>query len=237
MNPLTLLTLLKQRETINVAFTGSLERCRHISVWIMPFLLAACVTVNVYFPAPEVDAVAKKMVQEIWHDMGQDGKVPLPTQTPDKVLPESPAGDGVPQSSLTPGHLVTALLDWVVKPAYAAADLNVSTAAIRRLQGRLHSRAVEQLKPFLYKGVVGINKKGDMEIRNEGSLPLKDRANVRRLVSADNQDRGALYREIAVANNHPEWEGEIRSRFALKWISEAKKTWWVQGSKGGWRKK
>lgn len=220
--------------------TATLERYQHVSWWILPFLLAACVTVNVYFPAPEVDAAAEKMVREIWKEMGHDSKS-LP-QSPSESLPSSessPASssENSPQSYLTPGKVLTVVLDWMVEPAYAGANLNVSTASIRRLQGRLKSRAQKNLKPYLHKGVIGINRSGDMEIRNPGSLPLKDRANVRRLVSADNQDRASLYREIAAANNHPEWEKEIRSRFALKWHSQALKGWWVQGKKGSWKKK
>lgn len=205
-----------------------------LSLWLLSFLLVACVTVNVYFPAPAVDAVAEKMVKEIWSGMDQEGKK---TDSPPPIPNKTPADNTTPHSQWTPASVLTAWLDWMVQPAYAEADMNVSTATIRQLQERLRGRAVDHLKPFLYQGTVGINQQGDMEIRNEEELPLKNRAELRRWVKADNQERAALYHEIAIANNHPEWEGEIRSRFALKWASEAQKGWWVQNSQGQWQKK
>lgn len=206
--------------------------------WMVPFLLAACVTVNVYFPAPAVDAVAEQMVREIWNEMGQDSKVPIPKPSPDKPpRQEGSVKRSAPHHNLTPSRLLTTWLDWMVEPAHAGANLDVSTAAIHRLKERLRARAAEELKPFLYEGVIGINRRGDIEIRREGDLALKNRAKLRRLVQADNQDRAALYSEIAVANRHPEWTDDIRNRFALKWVSQAKKGWWVQNANGKWRKK
>jgi hypothetical protein len=55
-------------------------------------------------------------------------------------------------------------------------------------------------------------------------------------VAAENRDRNALYAEIANANGHPEWEAEIRSTFAQRWVQRAQSGWWVQGG-GGWSQK
>lgn len=209
-------------------------------VWLLTLGLVACVTVNVYFPAPEVDAVAERMVKEIWDGMGPSGPAATPGAEPAHKGAEGgerPVEEPAPQSRWSPGRWVTVWLDRVTQPAYAGANLNVSTAAIRHLQKRLNTRAVEQLKPYLYKGVVGINQQGDMAIRDSGGVAMQDLATVRRLVRADNQDREALYQAIAKANNHPEWAQEIRSRFALKWHAQAKKGWWVQKRGGGWQKK
>jgi hypothetical protein len=46
-----------------------------------------------------------------------------------------------------------------------------------------------------------------------------------------------LYKEIAVANGKPEWEGEIRSTFSQRWIERAKPGWYVQNAQGAWVKK
>ena len=59
---------------------------------------------------------------------------------------------------------------------------------------------------------------------------------VNALVAAQNRDRNALYAEIARANGHPEWQGEIRHTFAQRWIQHARSGWWVQ-SGGGWTQK
>ena len=34
--------------------------------------------------------------------------------------------------------------------------------------------------------------------------------------------------EIARANNHPEWEADIRKTFAKRWIDNAPKGWWYE---------
>jgi uncharacterized protein YdbL (DUF1318 family) len=55
-------------------------------------------------------------------------------------------------------------------------------------------------------------------------------------VAAENADRAALYREIARANGHPEWEAEVRKTFAQRWIERAQPGWWVQRG-GAWVQK
>jgi len=74
-------------------------------------------------------------------------------------------------------------------------------------------------------------------VRDAGSLGLKDRAAVNQAVSEDNRDRAAVYREIAVANGHPEWESQIRETFARQWTSSARAGWWYQDAGGAWKQK
>lgn len=52
------------------------------------------------------------------------------------------------------------------------------------------------------------------------------------IVVAENNDRNALYKEIAVANSHAEWEAEIRSTFAQRWVQKAQSSWWYQDANG-----
>ena len=68
-------------------------------------------------------------------------------------------------------------------------------------------------------------------------MPLAQRAAVNALISAENQDRAALYREIARANNHPEWEAEIRNTFGQRWIERAQAGWYFHNAQGAWAKK
>jgi len=56
------------------------------------------------------------------------------------------------------------------------------------------------------------------------------------LVKEENAYRNKLYKEIAQANGHPEWQAEIQNTFAGRWIDKAQSGWWVQGA-GGWVKK
>ena len=52
-------------------------------------------------------------------------------------------------------------------------------------------------------------------------MPLPERNAARKLVADENADRANLYREIAAANGHPEWEADIRTTFAERWVSKA----------------
>ena len=45
--------------------------------------LAACVTINIYFPAAAAEKAADKIIDEVWQiQKGQSPKVPAPDATP-----------------------------------------------------------------------------------------------------------------------------------------------------------
>jgi len=185
----------------------------------LPALLAmACVTVNIYFPAPEVREAAEKIVDETW---GGAGPAPAPGS----------------QSSLA-GRLLMAAASLVVPgDAHAAdVDVNVSTAAIRSLKEGMRQRASE-LKPHLASGAVGIGASGQLVVRDEAAMDLASKAKVKRLVDAENKDREDLYKEIASANNYgSERVGDIRRIFSQTWKDKAEPGWWIQDG-GTWRQK
>ncbi len=56
-------------------------------------------------------------------------------------------------------------------------------------------------------------------------------------VAAENRDRDAVYREIAVANGQPGWEDQIRQTFAQQWIRNARPGWFYQNANGNWQQK
>jgi uncharacterized protein YdbL (DUF1318 family) len=70
-----------------------------------------------------------------------------------------------------------------------------------------------------------------------GAVPLPLRNALRKLVADENAERAALYREISAANEHPEWEPEIRKVFAERWISNARPGWSYQAADGSWKTK
>lgn len=78
---------------------------------------------------------------------------------------------------------------------------------------------------------------GLLSVREISAVPVKDRNKVKQLVAEENRERNALYPEIAQANNHPEWEREIRAIFASRWIANAPAGWWYQGPAGHWQQK
>jgi len=176
--------------------------------------LAACVTVNIYFPAPEVRLAAEQIVDETWG--GASGHPPTPT-----------GGSDATHSSW---HQFLA-------PARAQAqeaDINITTPAIRALKDSMRDRA-SQLKPFLSAGQVGIGKDGLLVVRSLDGVPLGTQATIRRLVEAENRDRMSLYREIAKANKFgDERIPDIQRIFAETWIAKAEPGWWIQQPDGKW---
>lgn len=120
--------------------------------------------------------------------------------------------------------------------AMAAADLELNTPAVTSIRSSMHARH-EQMRPLYASGAIGLTRDGLVAVHDANAIPLKDRQSVNSLVSAENDDRNALYKEIAIANGHPEWEAEVRSTFALRWAQKAPGGWWYQDAGGAWVKK
>jgi uncharacterized protein YdbL (DUF1318 family) len=120
--------------------------------------------------------------------------------------------------------------------AHAQTNLQINTPAVAELKTSLHARFA-QLKPLLVSGAVGLARDGTMQLRDANLVPLSQRGGVNAMISQENADRDALYREIARANGHPEWADEIRHTFAQRFIDRAPAGWWVQDASGNWVKK
>ena len=187
--------------------------------------LTACVTINVYFPAAEAKEAAKQFVEKVIGDPNQ----------PAQPAPEQPAPDGgmATLSGFDPLMLIG------IAPAYAqsAPDITIKTPAIQAIQSRMESRFDSKLRAGFDSGALGFTRDGLVVVRDASKLQLKDRVAVNQAVADDNRDRKAVYREVAVANNHPEWEGQIRGVFAKQWIDSAHPGWWYQDASGGWKQK
>lgn len=118
----------------------------------------------------------------------------------------------------------------------AQANLEINTPAITSIKQSMQNRH-GQLVEYYNSGAVGLTKDGMISMRDANAVPLAKRQVVNALVSAENQDRNALYREIARANNHPEWEPKIRSTFGQRWINMARPGWWYQTNGNTWAQK
>jgi uncharacterized protein len=191
-------------------------------------LAAACVTINVYFPAAQAERAADRIINDVWGPDAarRDGE-------PQGRLHEQDWGleavEVVRLASLT-------ALDFIVPRAEAQADFDIETPEIRALTAAMNTRH-RQLKPSYDSGAIGLTADGLVDIRDRNLVPLAERNTVRQLVDAENRDRNALYREIAVANGHPEWEADIRKTFAQRWISRAESGWWYRTPAGAWAQK
>ena len=178
----------------------------------------ACVTVNVYFPAAEVQNAADRIVGEIHGEQTSS------------VEPEAPASQSLLRRTLRGLALFES-------QAYAQADINVTTPNIRALKASMKER-FEELRPLYEKGVVGETNDGLLSIRSSDELDLKEKAGVKKLVKAENADRENLYREIAEANDlSADTVPQIQELFANSWRKDAKKGWWIQNDDGEWMKK
>ena len=124
---------------------------------------------------------------------------------------------------------------FVMTSATAAADLEVNTPAVTALKASMQTRH-NQLLPHYNAGAIGLTKDAFIAIKDATAVPLKDRGSLTGLVKDENADRANLYKEIATANAHPEWQNEIQSTFAGRWIDKAQSGWFYQ-SGGGWVKK
>ncbi|WP_332674621.1 YdbL family protein [Aromatoleum sp.] len=118
--------------------------------------------------------------------------------------------------------------------AVAQGNLEIDTPAIAALKQSMQRRHA-QLTPLYDSGVIGLAADGNVALRDASGVPLAQRGQVNALVAAENADRAALYREIARANGHPEWEADVRKTFGERWIDRAPSGWWVQ--RGGWGRK
>lgn len=198
----------------------------------LPLLLISCVTINIYFPAAAAEKAADRIIEDVW---GKQSGAAKPT-------PKTPAAPKAPEKTsrnidAATDPLALTLLNLLVSPAQAAeADINLATPAIDSLRASMKARHAA-LEPHYNSGAVGLTSDALIAEHDAGAIPLQNRNSVKQLVADENNDRNALYREIAQANNHPEWEADIRKTFAKQWVENARAGWWYQDGSGTWKQK
>lgn len=213
-------------------------------------VLAACVTINVYFPAAAAQKAADRIIEEVWTKQpgkagppggppaGQPQEQPAPPQGQPPSQPEgqprNQSEEKKPQSSTR--AVAVGVVNVFIPSAWAAEpNLNVSTPAIQRLTAEMRRRH-KALVPYYDSGAVGLTDDGFIAVRNAQAIPLSERGRVQQWVAEQNRDRRALYQDIASANGHPEWEAKIQATFARQWIQRAPRGWWYRQN-GQWKQK
>lgn len=205
-----------------------MTRNRLLYTLLSPLCLLACVTINVYFPAAAAEKAADRILDEVY------GKLPPGSPAPKPATPDKGSDSGLSNPLAAVGVQV---LDWLVSPAHAEADISIDSPAIRAITASLSARK-PHLQPFYASGAIGMGADGTLAVHDLNAVPLKDRNMLKQLMADDNKDWNALYREVAAANGHPEWEGEIRATFVRRWVAnDATAGWWYQGSGGKWQQK
>ncbi len=197
------------------------------SSFIFGLALSACVTINIYFPAAAAEDAARVIVRDVLNDE----QVEVIQEDQEKNNQSS-----VESSNNLPYMIAGNILNILIPPAYAEADININTPAIGELRNSLKTRA-SSLKTYYTSGAIGLTADANVQIRDQSLISLKDRNQVKKLVADENKERGALYAEIARANDHPEWEAEIRSTFARVWVEEVAAGTWYENADGAWVQK
>jgi len=198
---------------------------KKLNMFLIPaiiFVVAACVTINVYFPAAAAERAAEKFVGDVLGEPKEEGSLFNPLELPS-------------------GHVLVAaagLLDFLVADAQAQqAEIEINTPQINAIKARMAERQRMYLDSFFDAGAVGFSSDGLVTVRDRSAVPLSERRNLESVVADENRDRRAVYREIAVANGHAEWEQDIQETFAKEWVRNARKGWYYQDSNGAWRQK
>ncbi len=177
----------------------------------------ACVTVNVYFPAAEIQDAADRIEEEVrGEEASQAGSEAAPIESRLRRMMRATAFES---------------------EAYAQIDINITTPTIRALITS-RTKRFGALKPLYESGAIGETNNGMLSVRSIDAMALKDKASVKKLVKAENADRANLYAEIAKANNlAPDILPQIKQKFANSMRKKAKPGWWVQKDNGDWVKK
>lgn len=202
-------------------------RMRKFATWIALtaalVVLAACVTINVYFPEAAAEKAAQQFVDKVIGPPVKDSAPP-----PSESQPDTPPGK-------SPGAM---LLDFVIPSAHAQQpDISVHSPQIEAIQARMRQRFEATLHKYFSEGAIGFSNDGLVAMRDASVVPIAERAKVNVAIADENRDRKAVYREIAVANGHPEWEAQIRQAFAKQWIERAQAGWYYQDAGGAWKRK
>lgn len=178
---------------------------------------AACVTVNIYFPAAAAEKAAEEIVREV--------REQIPPEEEEQTEEAKPS-----ESEASFWHLV--------RTAHAQEGaLEVSNASIRALKASIKTR-YPSIIPFFQQGAMGETKTGFVEAKIWEGLSLPDKAKVKRLIAAENKDRVALYDEVAKALQvKPDQMERLRKIFAKEWQKTVPSGTWIQGEDGSWVKK
>ena len=124
-------------------------------------LFAACVTINVYFPAAAAEKAADQIIDQV------TGSSPATTSKTPPQTRSAPA----PQTLLR--TVAAAILESLVPAAHAqgGANLDVDSPEVRAITASMTQR-FQQLEKYFASGAAGYTADGLVEVRDEGAVPL-----------------------------------------------------------------
>lgn len=185
-------------------------------------VLASCVTINVYFPSAAAERAAEQFVGEVLGESNEEGSLYDPLNPPGSVVYLAAVG----------------VLDFLVPSAAAQQpDFKINTPQINAIKKRMADRQRKHLNGWFDAGAIGFTSNGLVSIRDRSAVDLNQRRQMESVVADENRDRKAVYREIAVANGHPEWEQQVQKTWSEEWIRNARSGWYYQAANGNWIQK
>ena len=185
-------------------------------------VLASCVTINVYFPSAAAERAAERFVGEVLGEENDDSFRYDPLDPPESVIYLAAAG----------------VLDFFVASAHAQQpDFKINTPQINAIKKRMADRQRQHLNAWFDAGAIGFTRDGLVSVRDRSAVDLSQRRLLESVVADENRDRKAVYREIAVANGHPEWEQQVQQTWSQEWVRNARPGWYYQNAGGSWQRK
>ena len=174
-----------------------IKKALYMFSFLIAGCLAACVTINIYFPAEKVESVADDIVNDII---------------------------GLSEDNESSSRSISVMMaDLFLSKAYASDETNVSSPAIRTIKQRMKERNAS-LKPLYAQGVFNELGNGYLEIKEPNNLSLKDKRDVKALVDAENKDRKALYESVAAELNIDKSQiNKVAEIFAERWAKRISK--------------
>lgn len=205
--------------------------------WLLGLVIAlaiGCVTINLYFPEGEVQDLAQKIEAEV-QQKAAEGATGEETPPPPPEAGAAPADRSQRLGTVGP---FDALLGVTLARAQSVPEPEVTNPAIRKI---IDSRAARlgELNRYKGLGVIGENNKGLVEARDLESISdLRERAEVQKIIRAENADREQLYKEIAAVKNIDASQmDKIRETYAETLRANARPGDWIQNPDGAWKKK
>lgn len=201
-------------------------------------LVAACVTINVYFPEAAVKDLSEKIESAVAREAGQA------SSEADEAT-EGGGGGGLASlddsmwrsAEIALGTVLHLLGPGDAQAQGGVAAPEITNPAIRQIIGSRGARAPE-VDRYKGQGVLGENKDALLEARDLSSLPLPQRAAVQKLIREENADRERMFKEIAAATGADlSTLPQIKATYAETLRQRARSGEWIQDANGQWRQK
>ncbi len=120
---------------------------------------------------------------------------------------------------------------------YEDIDVGKTNKEIDEVKARMADRYEKHLLAFYDSGNIGEKIDGYIEVRNNDGLDIKQKAELKKLANAENDDRKELYTLVAKLNKVPDDVAKVAKIFAVKFRENAKPAHWVQDDTGKWMTK